>query len=174
MAEGMARDMLERVGSEMTVSSAGIVGWDGSGATREAVEAARERGFDISRHRARRLERSHVESADLVVCMTTEQLDAVNRMAPAVGARTFTLKELVRLLEELPPRGPDTEFEERVRQADELRRSGFEGSPYDLDVADPIGMGLEIYRASAWDIDEWCTRLVTGLFGEIPAREEAV
>ena len=54
----------------------------------------------------------------------------------------------------------------RVAQADELRRSGFEGNPHDEDVADPIGMPQQTYDAVAWEIDEWCGRLVEGLFAD--------
>lgn len=174
MAEGMTRELLARAGADVDVSSTGVIGWQGKRATDEAVEAAGERGFDISPHRARRLEAAQIQDADLVVCMTGEHAERVQEMVPEAASRTFTLKELARLLEELPPADSSTPLADRVRAADDLRRSGFEGSPYDEDVADPIGMGLEIYRASAWDIEEWATRLVTGLVGRITAREEAL
>jgi protein-tyrosine phosphatase len=145
----------------------------------ESIRAADERGADISGHRARRLERDHVDGADLVVCMSAEHREAVERIVPEALARTFTLKELVRLLEALPPAGAGALLEDRVRAADELRQSGFEGSPYDEDVSDPIGMSMDMFRAVAWDIDEWCTRLVNGLLGAnekpglVPGSEEA-
>jgi protein-tyrosine phosphatase len=173
MAEGFVRELLQRAGADIDVSSVGIVGWDGSAAVDDAIQAARERGADISSHRARRLERSHVQGADLLVCMAGEHREAVRRMVPEAGPRTFTLKELVRLLGELPPPEGGTALEDRVRAADELRSAGFEGQPFDEDVADPIGMALDMFRAVAWDIDEWSTRLVAGLVGQ-PAREEAV
>jgi protein-tyrosine-phosphatase len=163
-----------RANADVRVSSTGIVGWDGSPAVQEAVRAAKERGSDVSGHRARRLEAPHVEDADLVVGMAGEHREAVVRLMPGAEARTFTLKELVRLLEALPAPQSGDSFDDRVRAAHRLRRSGFEGSPYDEDVSDPIGMSIDTFRAIAWDIDEWCTRLAAGLLGKAVAREEAV
>jgi len=165
IAEGLFRDLMARAEVDVDVSSAGIVGWQGSSAVDEAVHAAAERGSDISAHKARRLEASHVEAADLVLCMATEHRDAVARLLPEARSRTFALKELVRLLEELPPSESGHALSERVEAADSLRRSGFAGQPYDEDVSDPIGMPIEMFRVVAWDIDEWCTRLVAGLVG---------
>ena len=56
------------------------------------------------------------------------------------------------------------ERQQASTQAADLRRSGFEGNPHDEDVADPIGMPQQTYDAVAWEIDEWCVRLVEGLF----------
>jgi protein-tyrosine phosphatase len=160
MAEGFTRRLSSDSDGHAEVSSVGIVGWDGSPATSEAVAAAAERGADISSHVARRLERGHL-GAGAVVCMTFEHRDAVLRLVPDADSRTFTLKELVRLLESGRPSGS---FEERIRAAHELRRSGSDDRVRDEDVADPIGMGFETYRATAWEIDEWCTRLMAALF----------
>ena len=33
-------------------------------------------------------------------------------------------------------------------------------------------MPLETYRAIAWELDEWTDRLVTALYGPVPARAE--
>ena len=165
IAEGVFRDLMARAEVQTDVASAGIVGWEGSSAVDEAVRAAEERGSDISGHRARRLEASHVEAADLLVCMASEHRDAVARLVPGAASRTFTLKELARLLEELPSPEPGDTLTDRVRAADTLRRTGFEGQPLDEDVSDPIGMSMDMFRAVAWDVDEWCARLVAGLVG---------
>ena len=165
IAEGVFRDLMAGTGVQADVASAGIVGWDGSSAVDEAVRAAAELGSDISGHRARRLETSHVEGTDLVVCMAGEHRDAVARLAPGAASRTFTLKELVRLMEELPSPEPGDGPIDRVRAADELRRSGFEGQPHDEDVSDPIGMSMDTFRAVAGDFDAWCARLAAGLMG---------
>ena len=47
-----------------------------------------------------------VDDADLVVCMAAEHRDAIARAWPDQGAKTFTIKELVRLLEGSPTAGP--------------------------------------------------------------------
>jgi len=163
-AEGFALELLSARHAEVEVSSAGIVGWEGSPAADEAVQAAGELGADISGHRARRLERSHVEAADLVVCMATEHTDAVARLVPDAEPRTFTLKELVRLLESLPP-ADSAGVEDRVRAAGAVRPPRRDLEPTDQDVADPLGMSIDAFRTVAGEIHEWSSRLVAGLFG---------
>ncbi len=101
MAEGFLRAALERRfgGAAPAVSSAGTVGWEGSGAMQESVEAAAERGIDIADHVARRLDAEMTADADLIVCMAGEHRDAVGALDPPAAARAFTLKELTGLLE---------------------------------------------------------------------------
>ena len=154
--------MIADSGLGIEVSSAGIVGWEGSPAAPESVRAAAECGIDISRHLARRLEPRDVHEAGVIVCMAAEHRDAVVRLVPQAEHKTFTLKELVRLLDALPAT-PGPSFGERVTRADELRRSGFAGNPSDEDVADPLGASLDAFRAVAWELDEWCHRLSPGL-----------
>jgi protein-tyrosine phosphatase len=180
LAEGFLRAALEgKLGaSAPTVSSAGTSGWDGSPAMAESVAAAAERGVDISGHRGRALVPDDVRDADLVVGMSAEHRDAVDRLVPEAAGKTFTLKELVRLLDALPgadPAAPPADaLAGRLTEADRLRRSGFEGNPHDEGVVDPLGMPLDSYRAVAWELDEWSRRLADGLFGLTPANAAAV
>jgi protein-tyrosine phosphatase len=171
IAEGMLRAaFVERLGDKAPgVVSAGTMGWEGSGADPNSIAAAAERGIDISEHVARALSPLELRSADLVLAMSSEHADAVRRSDPAVAGRTFTLKELVRLVEALPePAGED--LPARVGAADALRHEGFQGNPYDIDVSDPLGMPLQSFRAVAWELGEWCARLADGLVGRTPAR----
>jgi len=171
VAQGLLRAALAvRLGDGAPpVTSAGTMGWEGSNADPHSVEAAAERGVDISDHRARMLRPPDVLEADLVLAMAREHAEAL----PRSRAKTFTLKELVRLLEALPAPDvgdPGTVLADRVARADALRRGGYEGNPRDEDVADPLGMPLESFRAVAWELDELCGRLADGLFGREPAR----
>jgi protein-tyrosine-phosphatase len=149
------------------------MGWTGSGADPGSVVAAAERGVDISGHRARELEAAEIAASTLILGMSPEHASAVIAEVPEARSRTFTLKELVRLLEALPAGGhPATErWPERVAAADRLRTSGFGGDPRDDAVADPLGMPLDAFRDVAAELDEWCSRLTDGLFGraETPA-----
>jgi protein-tyrosine-phosphatase len=178
MAEGFLRTTLRRRFGDRapTVASAGTTGWEGSGAMPESVEAAEERGVDISGHVARRLTRGDVFDADVVVAMAAEHREAVSRAMPEAADRTFTLKELVRLLEALPPPtgplGPD-DLPERVAKAEDVRRGGFAGNPHDEDIVDPLGLPLESFRAIAWELDEWTARLAQSLYGSAPAAAAA-
>jgi len=174
VAEGLLRAALAlRLGDDAPpVTSAGTIGWEGSSADPYSVEAAAERGVDISDHRARMLRRPDVLQAGLVLAMAREHAEAV----PAESrTKTFTLKELVRLLETLPaPEAgdPGAVLVDRIARADAQRRNGYAGNPRDEDVVDPLGMPLESFRAVAWELDELCERLADGLFGREPARAE--
>ena len=171
IAEGLLRAAFaERMGTDAPeVASAGTMGWTGSGADPSSIRAAAERGVDISGHRAREVSDEDVARADLVVAMAPEHARA---FAGEAGSRTFTLKELVRLLEALP----ETEdaslgrLSERIAEADRLRRGGFEGDPWDEGIGDPLGMPLDRFRAVAAELDAWCSRLADGLVGPSQAR----
>lgn len=171
MAEGFLRSVLQRrFGAEAPiVDSAGTQGWEGSPAQPESVVAAGEREVDIEAHVARLLTPAMVERADLVVAMAGEHRDAVVRATPGAAGRTFTLKELVRLAQALPPADVSASIGDRVAEADALRRGGFTGNPRDEDVADPLGQGQDTYRAIAWELDELIHRLDDGLFGPVTA-----
>jgi len=180
MAEGFLRRALDRrFGPDgPLVVSCGAWGWEGSPAVGEAVAAAAEREVDIRGHVGQRLEPGLVLPAVLVVGMTAEHRDAVTAMVPHAASKTFTLKEVARLLEALPEPAAGKGFEPagvgaRVAQADTLRRSGFAGNPLDEDIVDPLGMPIDTFRAIAWEIDELCERLAGGLFGSEPVPTEA-
>jgi protein-tyrosine phosphatase len=171
IAEGLLRAAFaERMGPDAPeVTSAGTMGWTGSGADPSSIRAAAERGVDISSHRAREVSEEDVARADVVVAMAPEHARAFTDEA---GSRTFTLKELVRLLEALP----ETEgaslgrLPERIAEADRLRRGGFEGDPWDEGIDDPLGMPLDRFRAVAAELDAWCSRLADGLVGHTDER----
>lgn len=170
-AEGfLRRALIERSGDEAPlVSSAGTVGWEGSPATPESVAAAAERGADISTHVARRLTTDLIDGADLVIGLSAEHREAVGQLDPPAASKTFTLKELGRVLEALPAGAPHG-LAERVGAANALRRAGFAGNPLDEDVVDPLGMPMETYRAIAWEIEDWSNRVADGLTGPAGAR----
>jgi low molecular weight protein-tyrosine phosphatase len=185
IAEAFLRSALRaRFGDRApSVASAGTSGWEGSRAEPGSVAAAAERGLDVSGHRARRLRNDDVDGATLVVTMATEHRDDIADLHPRVADRTFTLKELVRLLEGPPASepgpaslgaaDPETLLRDRVAEAHELRRAGFGGNPHDEDVVDPLGMPAETYRAVAAELQEWCERLAAALFGLAPAHAAA-
>jgi len=172
IAEGLVRNaFVRRLGDAApAVSSAGTMGWEGSPAMPEAVEAAGEKGVDLRGHVARRLERSMLREADLVLAMAQEHREEVGRIDPDAAGRTFTLKELTRLVESLP--GDPGDLDRRLDAAAALRREGFEGNPLDEDVSDPLGLPLDTYRAIAWELGAWSERLADGLVGPVSARPD--
>ena len=169
IAEGLMRRATEHRsgGAPITVTSAGTAGWEGSSAMPEAIEAAAERGVDISGHVATRLRPGMASAADLVLCMAAEHRDQIASEEPQAVDRTFTLKELVRLLEG----GARAAATPAARiAAGAAARARAEGSEHlDGDIADPLGLPLEGYRAIASELDGWIVRLVPALFDPFPA-----
>jgi protein-tyrosine phosphatase len=174
IAEGLLRRALQgRLADDApAVGSAGTIAMQGAPAMPESVEAARERGVDIRSHAARRLTPALIDDADLIVGMAAEHREAVGHLAPGASARTFTLKELTRLLEARTTAGSEPRLDARVGDAAAARASGGPANRFDEDVVDPLGMPFETYRAIAWELDEWIDRLVVALYGAVPARAE--
>jgi protein-tyrosine phosphatase len=112
-------------------------------------------------HRARALAVSHLREADLVIALSREHRRAVVEMLPRGARHTFTLRELARLLEDVP----DEEFEQ-ARPLDETDAAGRlralveiaasrrgmippPAVPDDDDVIDPYRRAESVYWASA-------------------------
>ena len=174
VAEGLLRRGVQRrFGSDAPeVSSAGTIGLEGSSATPESVQAAAERGVDISSHVARRLTDADDPAGRSPRVHGRRSTARRSRTRlPAALDRTFTLKELARLLEHDAPAAPlsGDALGARIAAAATARRGGAQTNPYDEDIVDPLGMPLETYRAIAWELDEWIDRLLAGLFGPVPA-----
>ena len=87
MGEGLARQMFPGA----RVASAGLSALVGRPADPIAVEIVRERGIDISAHRAQPLTETLVRDFELVLTMESWQTDDVERLAPASRGRVFRL-----------------------------------------------------------------------------------
>jgi protein-tyrosine phosphatase len=169
IAEGFLQDRSAHLlGGALTVSSAGTWARTGKPPTPEAVVAAGERGVDVSAQQSTSFRREAARGADLVLTMTEEQKGEVLEQIPEAASKTFTLKEVVGLLRELPP-GPPTRDRQalldRIAQADALRRGSTAPDLHDADVADPLGLSLQAYRAVAWEIETLVDDLLEGLLG---------
>jgi low molecular weight protein-tyrosine phosphatase len=172
MAEGFLRKLLaERGIGGIDVASCGVNGLEDSPAMPEGVQAMIENGVDISAHRARRMTARMIREADLVLTMATEHRDTIVDQVVGAAEKTFTLKEFARLLDRVPHRpsvagdGDDRMLAEAVAAAATLRAGGTVPPSRDEDVADPLGLGVEAYRATAWEIGQLCERVVIGVFG---------
>jgi protein-tyrosine phosphatase len=170
MAEGLLKDRSARLlDGALSVTSAGTYARGGMPPTEEAVAAAAERGVGIAGLRATAFVPVLTDRADVVVTMTEEHKMEVLDLAPEAETKTFTLKELVDLLSELPPADPPVSREAllgRIAAADHMRRTAGTGALADTDVADPIGLSIEAYRATAWELENLVDGLIEGLVGE--------
>lgn len=78
MAEVIARDLIRTKGLEnVAVESAGIAAYPGEPASPGAVQAAGEKGLDLTLHQSRPLTRETVASADLILAMTPGHVSVV-------------------------------------------------------------------------------------------------
>lgn len=158
-----------RAGRETPVSvrSAGVRGLDGRPATAEMRDEAARLGLDLSDHRGAAVDAAAVSGADLILTMTESQRDALVRLAPGASERTFTLRELARLLRHVEPPEVDT-VRERVA---ELTRRAHRARPRvpgprdREDVPDPYGASREFYRDTADAISELVDAVAPRLFG---------
>jgi protein-tyrosine-phosphatase len=159
-AEAFAWRELGRFPDEgrLDFASAGSHALNGNPATEGAVTAAAARGGDLSRHRARELDRRLVRDADLILTMAAEHLPFVLAFDRSAAQRAFVLGAFARVVADLakPARSP----EELVAMA------LAEGAAHDLvgdDVDDPIGGTAEAYAAVAEHVDELVTPVVAAL-----------
>lgn len=96
MAAGILRQRLAADGleGELTVSSAGVYGVDGSGASAPGVEVLAERGIDISGHVAHTLTEQELAGADLVLVMEEGHRRTLFHSYPRFLAKVFLLSEM--------------------------------------------------------------------------------
>ncbi len=111
MAEAWLR---HRAGNErLKVSSAGLSALVGEPAAEHAVTLLKQKGIDLSAHRARQLAPSHIVGADLVLVMERWQKAEVERLCPPARGRTYLLAHWQDGLEIKDPfRGSPAVFEE--------------------------------------------------------------
>jgi protein-tyrosine-phosphatase len=101
-----------------------------------------------------------VDEADPVLCMASDHRGSVVRARPDVADKTFTMKELVRLLETAPSRGS---LAVRVAAAAASRGGA---RRHDEDVRDPLGDPIDGYREVADDLLDLSRRLAVALTAE--------
>jgi protein-tyrosine-phosphatase len=91
------------------------------------------------------------------VCMAAEHRESIVAAMPDLASKTFTIKELVRLLERSKAEGP---LEARVAAAAAARNGS---SPHSEDVRDPLGDPIEGYREVADELYDLSGRLAVAL-----------
>jgi protein-tyrosine phosphatase len=118
MAEALLRDALrERDG--IVVESAGLGALVDHPASEHAVTLMRERGLDISGHRARQITPDMVNAADLVLVMESGHKRAIDANEPAARGKIYRLGEWQDRSIEDPYRQSRAVFEAVLREIDE-------------------------------------------------------
>jgi protein-tyrosine phosphatase len=91
MAQALLASRLAARGARSVVESAGVAALVGHPADPTAQELMRERGIDVSGHRARQLVPPLVASSDLVLVMDAELQREVEAMLPSARGRVHRL-----------------------------------------------------------------------------------
>jgi protein-tyrosine-phosphatase len=134
----------------------------------EAVELATRFGLDLSAHRARELSQADLAHCDLVLGFEQIHVSAAVVDGRAPIGQTFTLPELVALLEKVPPVPSAGEGIEgartRIEEADALRRSGPRRRSVE-EIPDPLGRPPAVQRRIAEEIRLLVSELAARLFG---------
>jgi protein-tyrosine phosphatase len=168
----------ERVGDkvdELLLSqSAGTGGWhEGDPMNPPAARELRRRGGDDTGFLARKLRAEHVDSADLVLTATAEQVDYVLGLRPDAAGRTFVIGEFGRLLGavdpvQLPPAAPEPDAiyarGAALVEAVDAARAGRPPRPED-ELDDPWGRGDSFFTRVAEEIQFVVRPFAAVLFG---------
>jgi protein-tyrosine-phosphatase len=162
IGETMFQQLTE--GLPVRTSSAGTLDLGPVGVLPEALELAPSLDLDLSGHRARCVRNIDLSSADLVLGFEYLHVSTAVVDAGARRERTFTVPELVTLLEHeaRPSHGGDriANAREAIRRADSARSGG-----YRPELADPLGGPTEVFRTTALQIQDLTGRLAGLLFG---------
>lgn len=159
MAEGLFRREAELRGAKVEVRSAGTWGNDGWEASGPAVTVLAEMEIDLAAHRARTLTAADLGDSDLVVVMTAVHQEDARALAEDAANKVRLLREFADIeAEAVAGEGP----EERL--ASLLARTR---PPYrrEMEVGDPYGLPIQVYRRTAEDIAALVRHLADLLFG---------
>lgn len=120
----------------------------------EMAEMVAAQGVDPRGFEARQLVPALVQQADLVLALTRRHRSAIVEMVPSAVRRTFTLRELARLVADVDPAtlpGANATTADRIRTLVPLaasRRGLMAHRPVDDDVVDPYRGDAALYRKS--------------------------
>lgn len=115
----MAEALLSTALPQVQVRSAGLGALIGTPADDTAVRLMKERGLDITSHRATQLTRQLCLNADLVLVMDLSQRERAEALYPQARGRIFTVGEYTKRQIPDPFRRPEAAFREALALIDE-------------------------------------------------------
>lgn len=198
----MAAALTEKLGKELAlpyaleVRSRGLYAAPGDPLSQYAREALGERGIEME-HQAAMLEEEDMKWADLVLTMTMQHKRHLWEEFPDFQDKTFTLKEYIREHGPQKAAGADAEAtgaspaaeaegpeESKAKQPQESGESGdgpddfsweyLESYFSSLDVRDPFGGELEVYRQTRDELEENIRHLLQLLAASVSQPEDAL
>ncbi len=151
MAEYYALDKASQLGlTGVAFASAGTGAWDGAPPSPEGVRLLAADRIDGSHHQARQLTPEILAQTNLCIVMTLCHIDEVRELWGNQSAgRVILLGDVESPGLRIKPDGQVS----GINLSAEQRR--------ELEIADPIGMGAEFYRATYVRIKDYVDRLLT-------------
>ena len=117
---------------DIEVYSCGIFAENGDRPTYNAIEVTKEYDVDLKEHKATNIRDSKIEEMDLILCATMSHKYSVIQMYQSLASKVYTLKEYV------------NENKENKN----------------LDIKDPWGYDIEIYRFCIAEIDQLLDKII--------------
>ncbi len=130
MAEVMLRKMAEEEGKNIEIYSCGTTAYTGDTSTEEAIQVMKENQINLEKHRATNIKESKIEEMDVILCATTAHKKIVINQYPELKEKVYTIKEYA------------------------------EEGTKDLDIADPWGYSIQVYRQCAEEIKENLKKII--------------
>lgn len=157
MAEGLFNKEIKEspLLSESYISySAGIMAIDDDSASNNAILALKEDwDIDISAHKAKPIRYDYIKSSYLILTMTKAHKFAVLKLFPEMKSRVFTLKEYAANIQKEVMLDQHNNDLENKNQYELLNKYSFDFDyDFNIDIPDPYGKPLEIYKYCARDI----------------------
>ncbi|KJS20229.1 MAG: hypothetical protein VR72_15435 [Clostridiaceae bacterium BRH_c20a] len=117
--------------ADFTVTSAGTYALDGVQAASQAVKVAEEQGLSLHDFRSKSINPRLISEADIILTMTRGHKQQLLNIAPEAKDKIFLLKEFAEILEK--------QLEKEITS---------------LEVRDPFGQSIEVYRACYYEMYE--------------------
>jgi protein-tyrosine-phosphatase len=148
MAAALLGAQLDARGVHWDVQSAGFVS-AGVPAPANVIKVMGTMGFDLSSHRSQAVDRSLVESSDLVVTMSRQHLVDLAIDGDFTWHQCFTFGDLLRRANRVGGRASEESVPAWVARLDGgRRRASILGQPLSDDIPDPMGGRLSAFVAT--------------------------
>ncbi len=145
MAEYMFKSIIPPDWRNMTrIESAGTLGIIGAPAAKEAIEVLREIEIDLTPHSSRGIGLEWLKRMDIVFVMSQDHIEFIEDEYPQEKSKVFLLRE--------------------------FGKNAFDKDA-DYDIADPVGLSLEVFRATREQINDELLRILPVLSAKIEGKE---
>ncbi len=125
MAEALLRNLLQQQQAvDWDVSSAGVWAYDGNRASEGAVNALKQKGIDLSRHRARSINLDMLRDSNLILVMERNHKEALQAAFPRYSNKVYLVSEMVGMTHDIldPIGGSPADYADTVDELEQLLR----------------------------------------------------